>query len=256
MHIAVISDVHLEFRDICWSLVPGWIEKQKSLVGARNIDVLCVCGDICPVATHGESYKDFLTRCSDLATHVLVVLGNHECYGSSSVFEALKTARKLAAGLSNVRILECETVEIDGVYFHGATLWSRIDVVHHTALKLLVNDYIHIGGFKPETSTMLFQMTYKWLQKEMMESEKRHVVLTHHLPTFALIDPKYSNASPMNQCYATEIVGSILPDVWMCGHSHQRTTYISEDGVLCIMNCRGYPNETNDDHNLFRIFSL
>jgi hypothetical protein len=167
-------------------------------------------------------------------------------------------ARELVKPFPNVRVLECESVTIDGVHFHGTTLWTRIDLQHQPILREIMNDYRHIGKFTPAVCSTLFDMNYRWLKRAVtIAGDEKHVVLTHHLPTFALVDPRHGGVDEMvNQGYATEIVDDILPDVWLCGHSHRRTELTTESGVRCILHCRGYPIETNDNHNLIRVFDL
>jgi hypothetical protein len=274
MIIGVISDVHLEFRKICWRLFPGWLRQQVRLydgsyvtgdiLGDREevlLDVLCVCGDVCPLSSHQREYVDFFAHVSQMAKTVLVVLGNHEFYGTT-IEEGYSTAKLLVGAFPNVHLLERDKLQIDNVCFYGTTLWSRVPDQMMEKAGWAMNDFSHIVNHDPRKMNQLFADSYDWLKKAVVKDRNAdlnlvQVILTHHLPSFELIAEQYKNNSDgLNCCYATEIIGDILPDFWLCGHSHQRTDTIIEDGVRCIIHCRGYKGETNDNHNLVKVFDV
>ena len=71
--------------------------------------------------------------------------------------------------------------------------------------------------------------------------QPKHVVITHYLPSFRSIDPRFAE-SPLNGYFATDLDKEILdaePQVWIHGHTHASCNYeIGKTLVLC--NPYGY----------------
>ena len=124
MHVNVISDLHLEFGDL---ELPGG-------------DVLILSGDIAESRTLRKYKYDplnlmteegnpkrldraarfFQEECAKYR-QVIYVMGNHEHYHGKYT----KTWHELIAEMpDNVEVLEDQHIEIDGVLFLGATLWT------------------------------------------------------------------------------------------------------------------------------------
>lgn len=61
-------------------------------------------------------------------THVVYVLGNHEVYGGLSLDILIEECRDRAERYLNVFFLENNSVVIDGVRFHGCTLWTDFEL--------------------------------------------------------------------------------------------------------------------------------
>jgi Icc-related predicted phosphoesterase len=126
MKIAVCSDLHLEFGDLV-------------LTNDEKADVLVLSGDICVAAdmrdrdpynildgTRSNRYHDFFKRCSEEFPNVVYVVGNHEHYNGDFKYTASILKNKLSH-LSNLHLLDRETVKIDDVTFIGGTLWTDMN---------------------------------------------------------------------------------------------------------------------------------
>jgi Icc-related predicted phosphoesterase len=126
MKVSLASDVHLEFGDL----------ELKNNDGA---DVLILSGDIC-VAKYFNNllnggmkdtglayrFKDFFQRCSDEFPVTLMVMGNHEHYDGDFAKSA-DLIKEAIVDIKNVHLLDKETMEVGGVMFAGATLWTDMN---------------------------------------------------------------------------------------------------------------------------------
>ena len=145
MKVAICSDLHLEFGDL-------------HLKNEHNADVLILSGDICVAAdigkpdpnnfmegTRSSRVVDFFKRCSFQFPHVLYVMGNHEHYHGDVATSANKIRSMLESNmLSNVRLLDKEFVDIDGIRFIGGTLWTDMNKEDPTTLahiRGMMNDF-------------------------------------------------------------------------------------------------------------------
>lgn len=93
----------------------------------------------------------------------------------------------------------------------------------------------------------LYKNSLNWLDTNIKQNTDNNIiVLSHYLPSYKLIIPKYRDYKPAFQ-YASHLDHLIKSPVkaWLCGHSHcQIEKYIN--GVYCGINTLGYPNENND----------
>ena len=103
MKIQIISDLHQEFG--------------MNLLEFQNADIVVLAGDI-NLGVKGIQW--ILKTIHDKP--VIYVLGNHEYY-KGSYPKTLNKIKSLAEE-TNVHVLENKSVKIEGVYFHGATLWT------------------------------------------------------------------------------------------------------------------------------------
>ena len=103
MRIQIISDLHQEF---------GITE-----LSFDSADLVILAGDT-NLGTKGiEWAKKYIPN-----KPVIYILGNHEYYKGSYP----NTLRKIIAASTgtNIRVLENERIEFNGIRFHGATLWT------------------------------------------------------------------------------------------------------------------------------------
>ena len=258
MKVNVISDLHLEFDDL---ELPGG-------------DVLILSGDVCEAKNVKADRYDpngimfdferanrrpdryirfFKEECSKYR-HVLYVMGNHEHYG----FRYDKTYSQLLVSMpDNVRLLEQETTEIDGVVFMGATLWTdcnKGDPITMMQLRSSMNDYRIVQNYykdkgqyfklTPEFTHKVHRDTVAYFKEELAKYQDRKVVvITHHSPSKQSIKPKYQGDYHMNGGYSSDLEQFILdhPQIkaWTHGHTHDTFDYqIGQCRVIC--NPRGY----------------
>jgi predicted phosphodiesterase len=108
MKIQILSDLHQEFG-------------QKDFI-YNKADLIIIAGDL-DVRTRGIEW--LLNTITSIP--IIYILGNHEYYGGSYPATLLKIKQK-ALG-TNVHVLENECVDIDGIRFHGATMWTDFSLL-------------------------------------------------------------------------------------------------------------------------------
>lgn len=238
MKINYMSDLHLEFKLL-----------DTDISG----DVLVLAGDI------SVKYKQFLwiNAMSKKFNHIIYVAGNHEHYrGDIDKFHTQYPERLN----ENVHLLENESITIDGVTFHGATLWTSMNnrdplTLHDVQNKMNDFKYIRYGGnyeyrFTTNYAATLHAESVRFLRNSVKPGD---IVVTHHAPTFKSIHKKYSDDPRnyhLNFGYHSDLSELILdtkPKYWFHGHVHDNFDYeVGDTRVLC--NPRGYaPMYLNHD---------
>lgn len=236
MRIHILSDLHLEFAPF----QPWKVEA----------DVIVLAGDI-HTGLNGIKW----IREAFPAQPVIYVLGNHEFYGQK--IPKLTDEIKLAAAGSKIHVLENGRVEIDGVVFLGATLWTdfRLNgdvVLAEVTAQTGMNDFRRIRitpsyrRFRPADARRFHAESLQWLFQEVEEARgKEVVVVTHHAPSPQSISLRYRN-DPLNPAFASNLepfIATSKAALWIHGHIHQHSDYVV-DSTRVIANPRGYPNES------------
>ena len=251
MKIQVVSDLHLEFKDI-------------DIKNERDVDVLILSGDIMladklrkPEA--GKPYKDFLARVSREFPDVIYVAGNHEFYGGK-FNGTLDTLRLECEDYDNIHFLECDAVEIMGVTFVGGTLWTDMnkgDPLTLHAVRDMMNDFhiitddtVGYTKLKPVTTALRHRKTLEYIKQVVLnireKGEGKVVVVSHHCPSQQSVHPIYIDQTLMNGAFRSELSEFILdhPEIvlWTHGHTHHPFDYtIGDCRIVC--NPRGYVSE-------------
>ena len=95
----------------------------------------------------------------------------------------------------------------------------------------------------------LHQESSQFLQESLSSCSNNVIVITHHLPSYKLIDAKYNRPSfrGMNQWFASnqEQLFSNKIKAWFYGHTHTPSVK-SLQGVNFYCNPIGYPGENKD----------
>jgi Icc-related predicted phosphoesterase len=243
MKIQVLSDLHHEFgfRDI-------------SFTGA---DLIIFAGDT-NLGTKGIEW--IRSRIKNIP--VIYILGNHEYYKGSYP----KTLHKiiLAAEGTNIHVLENETLVLDGVSFHGATLWTNFELfgnprINGSICQEKMNDYKVIrkdptySKLRSIDTYNIHQCSLKWLTNSLeASSTMQNIVITHHAPSIKSIPKQYLNDIISSASNLEDFILKYQPEYWIHGHIHQPSRYsIGETTVLC--NPHGYINEKDEgfDPNFF-----
>lgn len=235
MKIQIISDLHQEFgvTDLSFD----------------NCDVVILAGDV-NLGTKGIDWIKSYIR----DRPVIYVLGNHEYYKGSHP----KTLNKIkeAAAKSNIFVLEDESIDIEGIRFHGATLWTDFSVFgdpryYGFLCQNGMNDYKMIRR-DPSYSKIrsidiykIHQFSKAWLKESLENSKKlQNIVITHHAPSLQSV-PEHFKKDPLTSAYASDLERLILeyqPLYWIHGHIHTPCRYkIGETEVIC--NPHGYITE-------------
>ncbi|CAB4133572.1 Calcineurin-like phosphoesterase domain, ApaH type [uncultured Caudovirales phage] len=281
MKIAICSDTHLEFGDL-------------DLTNDENADVLILSGDILvaedfknfneidhiimsatpSMLERGKRYYEFLKKCSERFTQVILIMGNHEHYHGDFAKTA-NTIRGVVGDLHNIHFLDKEWVIINGVLFFGGTLWTNMNNEDGKTLRTIaytMNDYRGVlnsnktvsfrvpnltedtpdafsfkerpASFTPEDSVEDHKDFLKKLDEVLtLHPEMRTVVVGHHAPSKASTHPRYKKEFIMNGAYSTNLDDFILDrrqiKLWTHGHTHEDFDYmIGTCRVVC--NPRGY----------------
>lgn len=225
MRIQFFSDIHLEFAPFA---VPD-----------TDADVIVAAGDI-GRAVSGVHWLLALAR------PAVYVAGNHEYYGGD--FDEVRAAIGAACAGTAVRFLDRAAVEIDGVRFVGATLWTDYAGGDATAMRLLrlaMNDHQQIRrgtrAFEPEDAYAEHRAARAWLESTLASAyEGPTVVVTHHAPALRSWRAPEDSAYRHAYCSALEaLVAASGAAAWFHGHVHWVVDYtLGRTRVLC--NPRGY----------------
>ncbi|WP_419870416.1 metallophosphoesterase [Chryseobacterium sp. CT-SW4] len=235
MKIQIVSDLHQEFGSVDHNF--------------ENADVVIFAGDV-NIGTKGIEW--IKSKIKDKP--VIYVLGNHEYY-KGAYPKVLNKVKEEARG-SNVAVLEDSFIDIEGIRFHGATLWTDFSlfgnpVQYGMICQSKMNDYKLIRR-DPSYSKMrtldifkIHQLSKLWLTESLKNSEAvKNVVISHHAPSIQSVPEKYKN-DPITAAYASDLESLIMeyqPLYWIHGHIHTPSRYkIGETEIIC--NPHGYMDE-------------
>jgi len=245
MQIAIISDVHLEFG--------------RGNLKVPSADIIILAGDIFNIdvqhidTTQEQSHvlraKTFIKECSDNAKNVVMVLGNHEHYGSC-ITHVAPFIKEFLSEFKNVHVLVNESIVIDGVPIFGATLWTdfrRNDPVISRQVQLTLSDFEQIKNTdnNPVTTTYLYHLNQE-TRSDIVSFLSRYghdsIIVTHHAPTWACITPAFST-DVVSYGYANTGLDDIIfdngPRLWIHGHLHDPLDF-KHGNTRILCNPRGY----------------
>jgi predicted phosphodiesterase len=239
LRIRVLSDLHLEFA--------GWTPP------AAAADVVVLAGDI-HVGTAGLEWA----RREFPDVPIVYVPGNHEFYE----FEMLAMLAELRAAAQRlgISLLDGDAVDVGGVRFLGATLWTDFELYGSAPREVALAMSDAVRGMldyrlirrgtellRPEDTRDLHRVQVAWLEQRLAESfAGPTVVVTHYLPHRQSVHPKYAG-NRFNPCFASDLARLVRAPaaVWIHGHTHESLDYVvGQTRVVC--NPRGYlPREPN-----------
>lgn len=242
MKIQYLSDVHLEFMT----------KPPKIKVMA---DVLCLAGDI--GYPYSGIYSLFLKQMSQSFKKVFLITGNHEYYnsdkyGNHTMEEVNKTIESviITNNLTNITFLLNSYELYEDVLFVGTTLWSKIPSMNMNDI-CLMNDFKQIQGLNYDTYNLLHYKSCSFIADTLALVEKdkekykdkKIVIMTHHLPSFNLIDEKHAY-SDTNCFYASKCDQFFKEPIkaWIYGHTHTPNKTIINN-IQFVCNPKGYPSE-------------
>ena len=267
--IQYVSDLHLEFYD----KIPQLSSFVKPIA-----PYLALAGDIGKPG-HPQ-YKQFFDHISPLWEHIFYVAGNHEYYDIPrqkwahktpvTFMERHKEIQEFVATYPNVHFLDHDHPSFflprENMAVVGSTLWTHIPEGMRAYAFHGMNDYNFIAhkydddAILPISPAILTQIHEK--EKAMLEKQIKYwatqnvdvTVVTHHMPSFSLISPKYAS-NPLNICFASNCEKLMLPNVkaWFYGHTHNACSGMF-DNTFVACNSRGYPNETVPGFDTMRCF--
>lgn len=261
MKLQIVSDLHLEFGMFA--------------IDNNGADTLILSGDICPIVNlldinspvvfsddqKSQEYHTFFFDCSKKFKHVVYVVGNHEYY-HGDLQTSVNILRDRLKHLSNLHILEKQSVQLEDVLFVGGTLWTDMNRENYQTMAIIrgyMNDFrvIKNGNYKlmPADCVSVHRQTIDFLTSTLSElkSDQKVVFVGHHAPSKQSIKPKYAHDTDVNGAYSSDledfIVSSPNIKLWTHGHTHDSFDYmVGTTRIVC--NPRGYYRyEENDNFN-------
>jgi len=244
MKLNILSDLHLG---------------QGALAAPDNdADLVILAGDIArPVPA--------VEWATSLRKPVLYVVGNHEFYGGS-IDGTLATLRSLCAG-TNVRLLDDDVAEVDGVRFVGSTLWTDFMLEgadrRERAMQegqRFMRDFSRIRAredspatFTPADSAARFAVHARFLGDALGKPfAGPTVVVTHHAPSPRSVHPRF-RGSLLNGCFISDLERLLDAErvhLWIHGHTHDSFDYVV-NGTRVVCNPRGYAVNGADENARF-----
>ena len=251
MKYRIFSDVHLDF-DYGRTRLAGTPEVwEPKPLSSDSATTLIIAGDIWH-ADKSHFTAEWLNKLSTRFKNIVVVLGNHDYWGSAYWQREPYLLQSQVA--SNVHVLEKQFVDIEGVRIGGCTLWTDID--KENPLKIInsrqyTNDFRYIQGMRTKHWITEYKECLNWINTYPVD-----ILITHYVPSTKFCHPRYKGgaASCMFNSNTTEEVVK-LPEVWLFGHTHDSYTeeYL---GTKFICNPRGYRDENKqgfDEVSLYEI---
>jgi Icc-related predicted phosphoesterase len=259
VQVNLVSDLHLNFAD---ATLPGG-------------DILLLAGDVFEAGylrladnagkhTHiADRYRRFASRELTKYNTVLYVFGNHEYYKH----DFATTRDRIEAILpDNVVVLDNNYVQLDGVLFWGATMWTdhnRGNPVARQACQEAMSDYrvikhdpailqqglecsYYTNKFSADQSEQIHQTSRNKL-REFLATYPTHktVIITHHAPHYESISAEYRSHvhGYVNHAYYSDFGDLILDNpqikLWAHGHVHCMNDY-EIGSCRVVSNPRGY----------------
>ena len=211
----------------------------------RNIkpaqDHICIlAGDI--GNPYHANYDQFMQHINRSFQKTFVIPGNHEYYNNKIKYTN-QYLTDYFKKWENISFLNNQYEIYAGHCFIGTTLWSKITDPSNS-----INDVYAIKEFDYLQYNRLHMLAVDFLE-DAVEKNENCIVITHHLPSEDLIDPKYktSKMRPYNQWFYANMDQFIEKNVhkikgWFYGHTHTPAFTMIRDIPFCC-NAIGYPNE-------------
>lgn len=248
----LISDLHLEHYhhdiDALWTDLKKKVPQTIAPGRKPENEVLVLAGDLgWPVLLNGTvnpGYRQLLKNVKESFETVIFVSGNHEMYGKNQLsLDAVDQVLRDLARETDTHYLQKDSLLVRGLLFLGCTLWTRVKERDFFGL----NDSRFV--FKEHSDYLALHMDHRrWLEEELIAAKnkgQRTVVVTHHLPSAALVHPRFAMQPNSGFCTNLEALIASKADVlklWVSGHSHERMT-ANVAGVPLVINPVGYKEE-------------
>lgn len=241
----IFSDLHVDANaDVPWALPSP----------RPNHDVVIIAGDICAGLTRGVNW---IAEQGLNAKPVIYVPGNHEYYGFD--LDSERTVGKAAAtDLRNIHVLDRDAIEIDGISFLGATLWTDYELFGENAVAaaqakaertMLDHRMISRDGHNWTAGDARDEhmRSRGWLAARLEEDAGNPVVVTHAAPSLRSIATRYQH-DLVTAAFASNLEDLIVlgPRLWVHGHTHIRCDY-RYGSCRVINNPRGYVVASEDE---------
>lgn len=233
MRIQIASDLHLEML----ASFPGY----RVIEPAPDADVLVLAGDIHKHLRAIDAFRDW-------PVPVIYVHGNHEVY-RAQIADFASSLRHTAEH-SNVRVLERDAIELNGVRILGCCLWTDYEIMGDAEASMvaaegLLPDHTLIEApngeaFTPRYARTVHEASRAWLAEQLaIPFSGKTVVVTHHGPHEHSIADRFAG-SIVNGSFVSDLTPLVREaDLWIHGHVHDSFDYhIGKCRI--VANPRGY----------------
>ncbi len=257
MKFLIASDLHIEFyknTNIFNFFDISKLNEPTSLILAGDIGY-----------PYHQNYEIFIKQCSETFKNVIIITGNHEYYCGLPISLVDEKISDIVKNFNNVHFLQKNELIIDNIVILGCTLWTYIPDNISNIVSRLINDYRKIiylenGNeyqYDVEYNNNLNKEHIQWIFNNIEKyNNKKIIVITHHLPSWNMIHPKYlSNKqdTSINWAFANNLDELILKSnnlhYWICGHSH--SSNLKKIGnCQILLNPKGYPLKSNNHENI------
>ena len=238
MKLRYISDIHLEHMN------PTQVDNALNQFTTISDEVLILAGDI--GNPYHQHYQTILEHVNRNFRKIFLLAGNHEYYKHGKTVDETNThILSLMKEFPNITFLQNSCELFEGIYFIGTTLWSEV-----TNPSVTINDTRCIRGMTSKSYQEQHMKCRAFLEEALKSSPtEQNVILTHHMPSYDLIDPQYRRGSmeQYNQWFATDLNDWIETNnqrikCWIYGHTHSPSERLLS-GVPMLCNPVGYPGE-------------
>lgn len=216
MKIQILSDLHLEM-----GVNP--ILKNFKPVG----DVLVLAGDICGAKSRRILDETF----NKIKIPVLYIMGNHEYYGGH-IDNTLELSRewfnpdaRTLLPWSNIRLLEDNYYDYNGVRFIGCTYWCDVATLEEYEVKRCIADFKVIEGCTIDLLRQRHKRSKDYIKLYSEQARAlglRVVVITHFPPSWQAREERFKSSGLGSYFYNDDedFVKLVEPDLWIYGHTH------------------------------------
>lgn len=242
--ISVVSDIHLEFAktreeedDIVNRILQG-IEPSMDLL---------LAGDIGNVHSLAQLTRFMQRVVTHVKKRVYYIPGNHEYYSTLEVpyklrLEQVDQILRTLCENVGVTFLQKDVVETDTMILLGCTLWAMPDKSIYNQLACSQKVFVS----RQEFLDVHYDHAH-WLECQITKfksmTDKRLVVMTHHMPSFKAIHTRFSKNPLLNTGFASDLDHLVeRVDLWVSGHTHEFID-VEVSNVRLVCNPVGYPGE-------------
>jgi len=213
----IVSDIHLEKN--CSNVV------FKKLL-FNNASELIIAGDLITF-NRKNKIKDFFEVISSEYNNIYYVLGNHEfLYSKHNFNDTINAYYDITTMFKNVHLLNDNFIVNNSLKIYGTTLWT--------------NPFDHNKETKNNERYNIINELHNKSKELILQEDNIDILITHHLPSYTLIDKKYENFTNKH-LYASSSDDLIKKcKIFIHGHTHKRHDKII-DNVNVI--CNPYVNE-------------
>lgn len=251
--IRLASDLHVEFRSHprlgTSEEVVKYLEQVLPIDEKDSESVLILAGDISCSKPQLALIQDWLLPRFYAVIHVA---GNHEHYGQDiSDWNPWAEAREQVSSKLHIsRSGETQWVGLGAYSFIYCTLWTNCGENYRDELEIgRTNDFYQIREngriWRTDYAKAKHALEKESLREVLNARLMQPIVITHHLPSYLLCDPKFGNG-PLDGLFASKsddmLIGPNAPRLWMYGHTHTSNRCILDD-TLMVCNPKGYPGE-------------